>query len=137
MTDNLFAIIPLSSEYKDICTEISNKISEKMPNCTISKNMEYSKSFETRMKKMRKLGFYNIIKISSDDGTIDVSMNDDDINSFENVNISDFIDLIESYEPDNNSNSEEDEVNSKNNDIKITKKIDDDYDNDNDNCIIC
>jgi hypothetical protein len=118
--DNCFAIIPLDLEYKHIGEDLLSKITEKIPNSVVSLECNFEKSFKIRMKKMRTNGYYNIIRIESDDNTIDVSMNDD---SFETMNISDYLDLIESYEPDNEQDNDSDNESNKQEDQDNTCNI--------------
>lgn len=125
-----FGIIPTSVIYKEIADSVRDKINKKMPDFSVCCDYHYNRSFENRVKNIKKLGFDNIIKVSSNDGFIYVNMYDYESSTFDKMKIDELIDVISSYDfEDDDDDDDNDDGNCNYN--NTTDNIDEDT------CTIC
>ena len=125
------AIIPLNSEFKDAASALSNKLSAEMPTLSYICQLQFNRSLRQRILNANKLGFDNIVKITSNDGTVQFGTCK---NGYDTMTIDEFIELIKSYdfEDDDDSNDENENDNDNNKQENETKE-----DETESNCSIC
>lgn len=108
------AIIPLNPELKDAASALSNKLSAEIPTLSHICQLNFNRSLRQRILNANNLGFDNIVKITSNDGTIQFGTCK---NGYDTMTIDEFIELIKSYdfEDDDDSNDENENENNANN----------------------
>lgn len=106
-----FAIIPCHPEFKQIGESIRQKMLSRVQfDLSFAFDYDYTKSMDARTRKMRKIGYDNIIKINNNDGKINVIFEDDG-SIYESIEIDEFIDLVVSYDPSSDDDTDEDKDN--------------------------
>lgn len=128
------AIIPLNPELKEVASDLSNKLSADMPTLSHICQLQFNRSLRQRILNANKLGFDNIVKITSNDGTIQFGTCK---NGYDTMTIDEFIELIKSYDfdDDDDSNDENENENENNNDSKQAHNTTEDETESN--CNIC
>ncbi len=128
------AIIPLNPELKDAASALSNKLSAEIPTLSYICQLQFNRSLRQRILNANKLGFDNIVKITSNDGTVQFGTCK---NGYDTMTIDEFIELIKSYDfEDDDSNDEND--NDNDNDTNRNKQENETKEDETEsNCSIC
>lgn len=117
-----FAIIPCHPEFKQIGESIRQKMLSRVQfDISFAFDYAYTKSMDARTRKMRKIGYDNIIKINNNDGKINVIFEDDG-SIYESIDIDEFIDLVVSYDPSSEVYTDEDKDNDTPKELEQTDK---------------
>lgn len=127
------AIIPLNSDFKDEASALSNKLSAEMPTLSHICQLQFDRSLRQRILNANKLGFDNIVKITSNDGTIQFGTCK---NGYDTMTIDEFIELIKSYDFEDDDDSIDENKNN-NNDNRNKQENETKEDETESNCSIC
>jgi hypothetical protein len=125
------AIIPLNSELKNAASSLGNKLATEMPTLSYMCQLQFNKSLKQRINNANKLGFDNIVKIASNDGTVQFGTCK---NGYDTMTVDEFIELIKSYDFDDDDDSNDDNDNKQEHNTNEDESKDDEAES---TCNIC